>query len=102
MLIVLSQNLDRLKLIDLSNSEYLILTPYFTGFPNIERLIFQGCSSLHELHPSVGGLKQLILLNLSGCSKLKKFPEIETDMTNLLELHLDGTFIEEQIGRAHV
>ena len=95
LLTVLSQNLDKLKLIDLSKSECLTQTPDFTGFPNIERLIFQGCTSLHELHPSVGGLKKLILLNLSGCSKLKKFPEIETDMTNLLELHLDGTFIEE-------
>ena len=95
MLTVLSQNLDKLKLIDLSKSECLTQTPDFTGFPNIERLIFQGCTSLHELHPSVGGLKKLILLNLSGCSKLKKFPEIETDMTNLLELHLDGTSIEE-------
>ena len=102
LLTVLSQNLDKLKLIDLSKSECLTQTPDFTGFPNIKRLIFQGCTSLHELHPFVGGLKKLIPLNLSGCSKLKKFPEIETDMTNLLELHLDGTAIEElpiEVGR---
>ena len=70
------------------------------------------------MHPSVGGLKQLIKLNLkdckslenlphelnlesleililSGCSKLKKFPEIGRDMMSLSELYLDGTAIEE-------
>ncbi|XP_030962619.1 uncharacterized protein LOC115983903 isoform X3 [Quercus lobata] len=112
------RNLYKLKLIDLSDSQNLTQTPDFSGFPNIERLNFQGCTRLHELHPSVGGLKQLIQLNLkdckclenlphelnleslkililSGCSKLNKFPEIGSNMTSLLVLYLDGTAIEE-------
>ena len=81
-------------------------------------LIFQGCTSLYELHPSVGALNKLTLLNLkdcksltglpceinlksleifilSGCSSLKKFSEIGTNMTSLLELYLDGIAVEE-------
>uniref|UniRef100_A0A7N2LEV3 ADP-ribosyl cyclase/cyclic ADP-ribose hydrolase n=1 Tax=Quercus lobata TaxID=97700 RepID=A0A7N2LEV3_QUELO len=110
--------LGKLKLIDLSDSQNLTRTPDFTGFSNIERLNFQGCTRLHELHPSVGGLKRLILLNLkdckclknlpyelnleslktlilSGCSRFKKFPRIGRNMRSLLELYLDGTAIEE-------
>ncbi|XP_050282604.1 uncharacterized protein LOC126723302 isoform X6 [Quercus robur] len=117
--------LGKLKLIDLSDSQNLTRTPDFTGFSNIERLNFQGCTRLHELHPSVGGLKRLILLNLkyckclenlpselnleslktlilSGCSRFKKFPRIGRNMRSLLKLYLDGTAIEElppTIGR---
>jgi Leucine-rich repeat (LRR) protein len=112
------QNLQELKLIDLSDSQYLKETPNFIGFSKLERLIFQGCISLCELHPSVGALKRLTLLNLkeckrlnclppeinleslenfilSGCSKLKKFSEIGTNMKRLSELYLDGTAVEE-------
>ena len=32
---------------------------------------------------------------LSGCSRLKTFPEIVGNMSGLLELYLDGTAIEE-------
>jgi Leucine-rich repeat (LRR) protein len=103
---------------DLSESQNLIKTPDFTGLPNLERVIFQGCTRLFEVHPSIGVLKWLTLLSLqdckclnslppkinleslevfilSGCSRLKKFPDIGTGMTRLSELYLDGTAIEE-------
>ncbi|KAF3957222.1 hypothetical protein CMV_017747 [Castanea mollissima] len=111
-------NLAKLKLLDLSDSKVLVKTPNFIACPNLERLIFQGCTSLYELHPSVGALNKLTLLNLkdcrsltglpceinlksleifilSGCSSLKKFSEIGTNMTSLSELYLDGTAVEE-------
>ncbi|XP_065617355.1 disease resistance protein RUN1 [Quercus suber] len=111
-------NLQELKLMDLSNSQYLIETPNFIGFSKLERLIFQGCIRLCALHSSVGALKQLTLLNLkdcknikslpreinleslkifilSGCSRLKKFSEIGKNMTRLWALYLDETAIEE-------
>ena len=70
------------------------------------------------IHASLGDLKHLILLDLnnckclkclpskiswesldifilSGCSKLKKFPEIMRNMSWLLKLYLDGTTIED-------
>ncbi|KAG7941014.1 hypothetical protein I3843_16G016600 [Carya illinoinensis] len=49
-------NFKRLKLIDLSDSRNLILTPDFTGFPNLEKLILQGCTRLEKVDPSVGDL----------------------------------------------
>lgn len=118
MIIILLQNWDKLTFIGPSDTPKIIQTPDFIGVPNIQWPNSQGCSGLHESHPSVGGLMQLIQLNvkdckrlenlplelnfesleiliLSGCSKLKKFPEIGRDMTSLSELYLDGTAIEE-------
>ncbi|EEF40577.1 leucine-rich repeat-containing protein, putative [Ricinus communis] len=110
--------LKELQFIDLSHSQYLTETPDFTGVPNLETLILEGCTSLSKVHPSIGVLKKLILLNLkdcnclrslpgsigleslnvlvlSGCSKLEKFPEIVGDMAHLSKLGLDGTAIAE-------
>ena len=39
--------------------------------------------------------KSLASLSCSGCSKLKRFPEILQDMENLRKLYLDGTAIKE-------
>nr|XP_004310272.2 PREDICTED: TMV resistance protein N-like isoform X2 [Fragaria vesca subsp. vesca] len=112
------QGWSMLRSICLNGSRYLISTPDFTEVPNLEVLALQDCTSLVEIHPSLGFLKKLIFLNmgncksieslppltsleslkklrLSLCSKLKKFPEIEGNMKSLLELHLDGTSIEE-------
>ena len=70
-----------------------------------------------EVHPSIGALKKLIVLDLEGCkklkslsrsihmeslqifilsscSKLKKFPEVQGNMEHLPELSLQGTAIQ--------
>ncbi|CBI39354.3 unnamed protein product, partial [Vitis vinifera] len=109
---------EKLKSIKLSHSQHLTKTPDFSGVPNLRRLILKGCTSLVEVHPSIGALKKLIFLNLegckklksfsssihmeslqiltlSGCSKLKKFPEIQENMESLMELFLDGSGIIE-------
>uniref|UniRef100_A0A2N9FND5 TIR domain-containing protein n=1 Tax=Fagus sylvatica TaxID=28930 RepID=A0A2N9FND5_FAGSY len=107
-----------LKLINLSNSKNLIMTPDFTRVPNLEILILKGCTRMSKIHASLGDLKRLILLDLngciglkslpykislesleifvlSGCSRLKKFPEIVGNMLRLSKLYLDGTAIKE-------
>ncbi|KAM5575912.1 TMV resistance protein N-like [Rosa sericea] len=107
-----------LRLIDMSGAQYLMSTPDFTEVPYLDTLVLQDCTSLVEVHPSLGFLKKLVYLNmrncnsverippfagleslqflsLSLCSRLKKFPEIEGNIKSLLELHLDGTSIEE-------
>ncbi|XP_030937948.1 TMV resistance protein N-like isoform X2 [Quercus lobata] len=108
--------LDNLKFIKLNNSLDLIATPDFTGVPNLEKFIFNGCVNLHEVHPSIMVLKRLTLLGLenckslkslpskfemdsleililSGCSKIKRIPEFMGNMERLSKLHLDGTAI---------
>ncbi|XP_004310255.1 PREDICTED: uncharacterized protein LOC101295301 [Fragaria vesca subsp. vesca] len=113
-----TQGWSMLRHLDLSGSPYLISTPDFTEVPYLEELLFESCTGLVVVHPSLGFLKKLRhldlqfcksieslppltaleslqILKLSFCSGLKKFPEIEGNMKSLLELHLDGTSIEE-------
>ncbi|CDP20523.1 unnamed protein product [Coffea canephora] len=112
------KSLDKLKYMNLSYSQKLIRTPDFTGIPNLERLILEGCSSLAEIHPSAGFLKRLQKFNLrnctnlrslpkkivlerlevmilSGCSKVGEFPEILGTMEHLKVVYLDATAIKE-------
>ncbi|XP_052293006.1 disease resistance-like protein DSC1 [Citrus sinensis] len=108
-----------LRVLKLSHSENLIKTPDFTKVPNLEVLDLEGCTRLREIHQSLLRHNKLILLNLkgctslttlpgkifmeslktlvlSGCSKLKKFPDIVMrSMGDLTELFLDGTSIAE-------
>ena len=108
--------MDKLKFITLNDSLNLIATPDFTGVPNLEKLIFNGCINLHEVHPSIMVLKRLTLLGLenckslrslpgkfemksleililSSCSKIKRIPEFMENMECLSKLHLDGIAI---------
>nr|GMD68756.1 TMV resistance protein N-like [Ipomoea batatas] len=110
--------LDNLKFMNLSHSQKLIRTPDFTGIPNLETLILEECTSLVEIHASVGFLKNLVSLNLkdcvnlkrlpdsihlekletmrlSGCFKLEKFPKIAAPMACLLEVYAEATAIRE-------
>ncbi|KDP22127.1 hypothetical protein JCGZ_25958 [Jatropha curcas] len=107
--------LEKLKRVDLHDSEHLTTLPDLSSAFNLERLILDNCTSLLEipssiqfLHnlvylslsnckelqslPSLSSLKSLTVLNLSNCLNLKKFPEISEDLE---ELHLDGTGVEE-------
>ncbi|MCD9560235.1 hypothetical protein HAX54_018739 [Datura stramonium] len=110
--------LDKLKFLNLSHSQKLVSCPDFTGVPNLEKLILEDCSSIIEIHPSVGFLKNLVLLNLkncrnlkslpnsiqldnletlilSGCLKLGNFPEVMGAMNCLSEVYLEATAVKE-------
>ncbi|KAG5224333.1 TMV resistance protein [Salix suchowensis] len=67
--------LNKLKILNLSNSKCLVKTPNFRGLPSLERMILVDCTSLVEVHQSIGNLKSLVLLNLEGCNSLKSLPE---------------------------
>uniref|UniRef100_A0A6N2L2A3 ADP-ribosyl cyclase/cyclic ADP-ribose hydrolase n=1 Tax=Salix viminalis TaxID=40686 RepID=A0A6N2L2A3_SALVM len=113
-----------LQIINLSNSLCLVRTPDFTGIPNLKRLILEGCTSLYEIHPSLGHHKKLQYVNLvncrsirtlpsnlemeslevfslDGCSKLEKFPDIVGNMNKLMVLRLDETGIIELSSTTH-
>ena len=57
---------------------------------NLEKLLLEGCSSLVEVHQSIGHSKSLVCLNISGCSQLKELPECMGDIESFTELLADG------------
>nr|AFP55534.1 TIR-NBS-LRR [Rosa rugosa] len=110
--------LDKLKSIDLSYSINLTRTPDFTGIPNLEKLVLEGCTNLVKIHPSIALLKRLKIWNfrncksikslpsevnmefletfdVSGCSKLKMIPEFVGQTKRLSKLYLGGTAVEK-------
>ncbi|KVH91079.1 hypothetical protein Ccrd_006906, partial [Cynara cardunculus var. scolymus] len=110
-------HLPNLKVLNLSRSEHLIRTPDFDGLPCLERIRLGGCVNLTDVHPSIGyherliyvdmnycinltkfppikGMKKLETLILSRCFQLCMFPEIQTNMDNMVELSLDRTGIK--------
>ncbi|XP_016650309.1 PREDICTED: TMV resistance protein N-like isoform X2 [Prunus mume] len=110
--------LEKLRFINVSWSQNLTRTPDFTGTPNLQSIILEGCTNLVVIHPSIAGLKRLKVLNLKGCRSLKslpnkiemecleililssclsikKIPEFVEPMEHLLELSLEETAIEK-------
>ncbi|KAK7292708.1 hypothetical protein RJT34_15560 [Clitoria ternatea] len=81
--------LENLKFINLSFSKNLKKSPDFTGVPNLESLVLEGCISLTEVHPSLVRLKKLVVVNLKDCKRLKVLPS-KMEMTSLKELNLSG------------
>ncbi|CAL2238500.1 unnamed protein product [Prunus armeniaca] len=110
--------LEKLRFINISWSQNLTMTPDFTGTPNLESLILEGCTKLAVVDHSIAGLKRLKVLNLKGCrsleslpnkietkcleililsscSRIKKIPEFAEPMEHLMELSLNETAIEK-------
>ncbi|CAL8176243.1 unnamed protein product [Prunus armeniaca] len=85
----LDLELKNLKFINVENSKFLTKTPNFSGVPNLEKLNLNYCTSLVELHPSVGFLHKLVKLSLTGCRSLTLFPRI-VNLKSLLKLNLEG------------
>ncbi|XP_050128824.1 disease resistance protein RUN1-like [Malus sylvestris] len=69
-----SKLLEMLKILDLSSSRKLKRSLDFSRLPNLEELNFEDCSSLSEIHPSIGQLKRLTLVNFEYCTKLRYLP----------------------------
>ncbi|XP_068343054.1 disease resistance protein RUN1-like [Pyrus communis] len=66
--------LGSLKILNLSYCRELKKSPNFSNLPNLEELILEWCESLSEIHPSIGHLKKLSLVNLKGCKNLISLP----------------------------
>ncbi|KAM7462851.1 hypothetical protein LguiA_030972 [Lonicera macranthoides] len=84
------QFLGLLKILDLSYSPLLELTPNFSGLANLERLSLRYCINLGEIHESIGELGRLLSLNLEGCNKLQKLPTGIGQLKSLEKLVLSG------------
>ena len=80
--------MDKLKYIDLRFSTKLIWTPEFSG--SLERLYLGYCINLVEIHPSIGKLSRLIVLDLRFCCSLINLPSMSSKMESLEVLNLNG------------
>ncbi|KAB1209283.1 putative WRKY transcription factor 19, partial [Morella rubra] len=77
-----------LKSIDLSGSEELIEILDFSGAPNLKRLDLEDCTSLSQVHCSVGVLKRLKGLIIRGCVSIESLPDkISWESLELIDLH---------------
>jgi hypothetical protein len=84
------QILNRLKVLNLKNSKFLTKIPSFSQVPILEILILEGCTSLVEIHESIGNLKRLVLLNLEGCQNLRNLPGSISNLKSLQIINLSG------------
>ncbi|XP_048436932.1 disease resistance protein RPV1 isoform X1 [Pyrus x bretschneideri] len=66
--------LKNLKIINLSHSHCLTESPDLSKVPNLEKLILVNCVRLFKIHPSIGHLERLSLVNLEDCKTLQYFP----------------------------
>ena len=103
---------------DFTDCKFLRKIPNVSRIPNLEKVTLDGCENLVEVHHSVGFLEKLVVLSLrkcsnltsfpkslkirslkflflSGCSRLKHFPEIECQMKCLDYVDFRDTGIEE-------
>ncbi|KAK0591690.1 hypothetical protein LWI29_006392 [Acer saccharum] len=83
------KDFPKLKTVKLSNSHNLIETPDFTMVPNLEMLDVKGCTKLRKVHESVEVLKSLSVLNLEGCKNLQSF-QVFFVLKSLKILNLQG------------
>ncbi|OIT35602.1 PREDICTED: disease resistance protein TAO1-like isoform X2 [Nicotiana attenuata] len=79
-----------LKELNLSRCKQLRSTPNFNGSLGLETLYLYGCSSLTEIHPSIGNLSRLIKLYMSGCEKLTDLPSSICQLISVDYLDIDG------------
>ncbi|XP_021822550.1 TMV resistance protein N-like [Prunus avium] len=115
------KHFTKLTSLNLERSEFLTEIPDLSGSPNLRYLNASYCGSLVEVHPSVGYLDKLQVLDFCGCReltkfpnkvwwkslkelglrdciKLESFPEIVDKMKSLIELDLGRTAIKELLA----
>ncbi|GKC72045.1 NB-ARC domains-containing protein [Tanacetum coccineum] len=62
-------NVKRLKVMKLRHCCNLTTTPDFSEITNLEKLDLEGCVNLVTIHPSIGMLKRLVVLNMRDCRR---------------------------------
>ncbi|XP_042519049.1 disease resistance protein RPV1-like isoform X1 [Macadamia integrifolia] len=83
-----NQLFGQLKVLKLSWCSSLSKSPNFSGFPGLERLYLDNCSSLVNLHDSIGQNQKLVYLNLEKCSSLEELPNSIHRLSSLQKLML--------------
>ncbi|XP_048133868.1 disease resistance protein RPV1-like [Rhodamnia argentea] len=84
---------ERLKVLDLACCKNLTCTPDLSVFTKLEILVLKDCDGLKQVHHSIGKVKSLVSLDLSGCGSLDGLPEELGQLEELKELILDSAGI---------
>ncbi|XP_042491716.1 disease resistance protein RPV1-like [Macadamia integrifolia] len=82
--------LGKLKVLNLNCCRDLTKTPNFLRLPSLEILTLDGCTSLVQVHKSIGELNNLLVLNLKDCTKLRRLPRSIWNLKSLRSLNLSG------------
>ncbi|GJY50405.1 NB-ARC domains-containing protein [Tanacetum coccineum] len=77
----------------------LTTTPDFSEITNLEELDLEGCVNMVTIHPSIGMLKRLVILNMRDCGRARSFPST-VDMYALQVLNLSGCLNVNQLPQA--
>ncbi|PON63964.1 TIR-NBS-LRR-like protein [Parasponia andersonii] len=84
------QMLEKLKILNLSHSHNLTRTPDFSKLPGLRKLILKDCTSLYEIHQSIGTLDKLVFVNLKDCKILRSLPKDFYRLKSLESLIISG------------
>uniref|UniRef100_A0A7N1A4D7 TIR domain-containing protein n=1 Tax=Kalanchoe fedtschenkoi TaxID=63787 RepID=A0A7N1A4D7_KALFE len=79
-----SKYIRALKTLNLSHSHYLRSTPDLSNAHMLEWISCEGCTSLVEVHESMGKLAYLTYLNLDGCINLVTLPEFNGNFKKVI------------------
>ncbi|XP_048442434.1 disease resistance protein RPV1-like [Pyrus x bretschneideri] len=79
-----------LKILDVSHSHGLTEIIDFSLCPKLEELILVDCTSLIDVHESIGNLERLVYLNMRDCKNLRMLPKNMCMLKSLETLILSG------------
>ncbi|XP_042478283.1 disease resistance protein RPV1-like [Macadamia integrifolia] len=85
-----NKRFQKLKVLNLSQCQYLSKSPHFSWFRYLEQLDLGYCTSLDKLDDSIGQLSQLKILILCMCQQMKELPESIGDLKSLVKLDLSS------------
>ncbi|KAL4338418.1 hypothetical protein AHAS_Ahas12G0208200 [Arachis hypogaea] len=83
------KNFRSLSHMNFEGCETLVQLPDISGVPNLTELCLDDCTSLVEVHDSIGFLHKLRKLSVKGCTSLSTFPH-SINLTSLETLSLWG------------
>ncbi|CAL2278875.1 unnamed protein product [Prunus armeniaca] len=80
------KRLQNLTSMNFGSCEFLTKTPNISGIPHLQSLNLDHCTSLVEVHPSIGFHDKLLNLSLKSCHNLTLFPIIKPKSLEVLNL----------------